>query len=170
MSSTSLSFEEYLEVNRVSFEWAESYDNKDWKRLHAILAPELSIDYTDVIGKKWSKMSAEEFVQMAGSKHFLGGPDIYTQHLLGSSCYEKLSDTEINGKYQIRAAHVRYTDLETKEVKAKGHGHGVIHHSYEKIDGQWKLSGLRPQVRWNEYNFAGVVGDAFEWWQSQEGR
>lgn len=112
-------------------------------------------------------MSSEEFVQVAGSKHFLGDANIYTQHLLGSSCYEKLSDTEINGKYQIRAAHVRYTDLETKEVKAKGHGHGVVHHSYKKIDGQWKLSGVRPQVRWTEDNFAEVVGDAFEWWQSQ---
>lgn len=77
-------------------------------------------------------------------------------HLLGSTYHEKLSDGEINGKCQIRAAHVRYTDIETKELKAKGHRHIVIRHSYKKIDGQWKLSGLRPQVGWNGHNFAGV--------------
>lgn len=115
-------------------------------------------------------MSAEDFVRMAGSEHFLGDPHISTQHFLGKSSFEKISDTEILGIHQIRAAHVRYKDLESKEVKAKGHGHGVMYHSYRKVDGQWKLSGVKPQVRWNEYDFAGVVGDAFAWWQSLEGK
>lgn len=112
-------------------------------------------------------MSAEEFVAMAGSKHFLGDLTISTQHLLGSARFTKSSSMEIVGTHQIRAAHVRYTDESRKEVKAKGHGHGVMYHSYKKVDGQWRLSGIRPNVRWNEYDFAAVVGDAFTWWQSQ---
>jgi scytalone dehydratase len=112
-------------------------------------------------------MSAEDFVAIAGSEHFLGDPAISTQHFLGSSRFERSSDTEIIGTHQIRAAHLRYTDGERKEVRAKGHGHGVVYHSYKKVDGQWKLSGVRPQVRWNEHDFAAVVGNAFAWWQSQ---
>lgn len=113
-------------------------------------------------------MSADDFVAMAGGEKFLGKPTVVTQHFLGASRFEKPSDTEIVGTFQIRAAHVRYTDEKKEEVKAKGHGHGTMTHSYKKVDGQWKLSGVRPDVRWNEYNFAAVVGDDLAHWQSQD--
>lgn len=41
--------------------------------------------------------------------------------------------------------------LESQE--AKGHGHALIRHYYRKVDGNWKLAGLKPTVRWNEFEF-----------------
>ena len=46
------------------FEWAESYDSKDWKRLEKCIAPTLRIDYRSFLNKIWEAMPAEEFVQM----------------------------------------------------------------------------------------------------------
>jgi len=98
-------------------------------------------------------MSQDEFVGMVSSHGFVGDPLVDTQHFIGGSKFEKISDTAAFGDHQIRAAHQRYTDKDKKKVEAKGHGHAVIRHNYQLIDGTWKLAGLRPTVRWNEYEF-----------------
>lgn len=46
------------------FEWAESYDSKDWKRLEKCIAPTLRVDYRSFLNKIWEAMPADEFVQM----------------------------------------------------------------------------------------------------------
>ncbi|KAK5057511.1 centractin- actin- protein of the dynactin complex [Exophiala bonariae] len=142
-----------LQLNEISFEWGDSYDAKDWGRLRAIIAPTLVIDYTEVTGNKWDALPAEEFVGMVSSEGFVGDPLVDTQHFLGGSKFEKISDDEVFGYHQLRAAHQRYTDAGKKTVEAKGHGHALIRHYYKKIDGDWKLAGLRPTVRWNEFAF-----------------
>ena len=83
---------------------------------------------------------------------FLGDPLIRTQHLMGASRYEKTSETEITGHHQIRAAHQRYKP-DGVTVENRGHGHSFVMHWYAKVDGQWKLCGLKPEVYWNEHDF-----------------
>ena len=34
---------EYLSLSEITFEWGDSYDDKDWARLRAILAPTLMV-------------------------------------------------------------------------------------------------------------------------------
>ena len=34
---------EYLALSEITFEWGDSYDDKDWQRLSAILAPTLMV-------------------------------------------------------------------------------------------------------------------------------
>lgn len=104
-------------------------------------------------GHKWDAMPAEEFVAMVSSHGFVGDPLVDTQHFIGASKFQKVSDEESIGDHQLRAAHQRYTGSDKKEVEAKGHGHARIRHYYKKIDGEWKLAGLKPTVRWNEYDF-----------------
>ncbi|MCJ1433387.1 hypothetical protein MMC27_002747 [Xylographa pallens] len=151
--AATITFDEWLACSALSFEWGESYDTKDWGRLAAIITPELNVDYTDVTGKKWPSISAADFVTFMSRTDFLGDPLIDSQHFLGASKYEKMSADEILGYHQLRAAHQRYTDAEKKTVEAKGHCHCVIMHRYKKVDGVWKFAGLRPTIRWNEYDF-----------------
>jgi len=148
-----ISFEDYLAITEVHFEWADSYDNKDWKRLEKILAPTLLVDYSIVGHSKIEDMPMSEFVEMMSSPKFLGDPLVRTQHLLGASKYERISESEVIGHHQIRAAHQRYTGPDRLTVENRGHGHSFIKHWYRKVDGVWKLSGLCPQVYWNEHNF-----------------
>ena len=46
------------------YEWADSYDSKDWKRLEKCIAPTLRIDYRSFLNKIWEAMPAEEFIKM----------------------------------------------------------------------------------------------------------
>ena len=108
-------------------------------------------------------MPAEAYIKMISDPGFLGDPLVKTQHLLGATQWERISDTEVIGHHQLRAAHNRFTDLTFQRVDRRGHGHATNEHFYRKLDGVWKFAGLRPKVRWNEYDFEQVFkGISFE--------
>ncbi|KAF9883868.1 hypothetical protein FE257_002711 [Aspergillus nanangensis] len=160
MAKTMIPYEDFVALQRVVFDWADSYDAKDWDRLRSIIAPDLTVDYTEIGLSKWSKMPAEEYMQMICSPGFLGDPTIKTQHLVGATWWERVSDTEVIGHHQLRAAHQVYTGPDLQTVKLKGHSHATNVHYYRKINGAWKFAGLKPTVRWNEGQFDEVFGDA----------
>lgn len=114
------------------------------------------MDYRQIGLRKWDDMPAEDYMAMISDMDFLGDPTVKTQHLLGESWWEKISDTEVIGHHQLRAAHQVYTDSTLQTVKLKGHGHATNEHYYRKVDGVWKFAGLKPTVRWNEYQFEDV--------------
>lgn len=87
---------------------------------------------------------------------FLGDPTIKTQHLLGATWWEKVSDDFVIGHHQLRAAHQVYTDASLSKVKLVGHSHATNEHYYRKVDGVWKFAGLKPTVRFNEGRFEDV--------------
>lgn len=113
-----------------------------------------------MIGEDLGDVSLEEFVGMVSSEAFVGDPLVDTQHFVGASRFNRVSEDKVQGLHQLRAAHQRYTELDKKKVEAKGHGHAVIRHDYQKIDGKWLLAGLRPTVRWNEYDFEKIFKHA----------
>ena len=138
-----------------------TYCLQDWTLLESILAPCLLVDYTDIGKKCWPAMPATEFISMVTNDDFLGDPCIKTQHLLGAHYWERISDTYVIGHHQIRAAHQVYTEPDLKEVKLKGHSHATNIHYYTKVDGVWKLAGLKPTVRWNEHKFEEVFKGSY---------
>ncbi|KAF4581218.1 conidial pigment biosynthesis scytalone dehydratase Arp1 [Ophiocordyceps camponoti-floridani] len=156
-----LSFQDYLELNDLLFEWGDSYDSKDWDRLRGIIAPTLYVDYSQIGKGVWKEMPAEEFMAMVSSDGFLGDPCVKTQHLLGATRWEPVSDTEVIGNHQLRAAHQVYEEPELINVKVKGHGHATNKHFYKKVDGVWKFAGLAPLVRWNEHEFEKVFKGSY---------
>jgi scytalone dehydratase len=87
---------------------------------------------------------------------FLSNPTMKTQHLLRVTWWEKISETEVIGHHQLRAAHQVYIGPDLKTVKLKGHSHAINEHYYRKVDGVWKFAGLKPTVRWNEYQFKDI--------------
>ncbi|KAL9003235.1 MAG: hypothetical protein Q9188_003875 [Gyalolechia gomerana] len=139
----------------LAFEWAESYDEKDWERLRRILAPTLTIDYAKVNNAKFVDLPADDFVTMMKNPLFLGDSNIDSQHLLGLSKWEKTSASEIVSHHQSRAAHMRWDDGRNT-IAAKGHGHGLVTTIYRLIDGEWKWAGIKTKVRFNEYDFEEV--------------
>ena len=118
------------------------------------------IDYSIVGHSRIEDMPAKEFLGMMSAPQFLGDPLIRTQHMMGASKYERLSETEVVGHHQIRAAHQRYTGPDKLKVENKGHGHSHIDHWYRRVDGTWKLAGLCPKVYWNEFDFEKIFVSA----------
>lgn len=111
----------------------------------------------------WEAMSAVDFLRMVSDPGFLGDPLVKTQHLLGQTWWERISEDEVIGHHQLRAAHNRFTDLTFQRVDRRGHGQASNEHFYKRIDGVWKLSGIRPNPRWNEYDFEHIFkGIKFE--------
>ena len=107
-------------------------------------------------------MPAEEFIAMISNPNVLGNPLLRTQHFIGGTKWEKVSDTEITGYHQLRVPHQKYTDATLKEVAVKGHAHSTNTHWYKKIDGVWKFAGLDPNIRWSEYDFDQVFASGRE--------
>jgi scytalone dehydratase len=91
---------------------------------------------------------------------FLGDELISSQHLIGATKWEKISDEEIISHHQSRAAHQRFEDVRRKDVAVKGHGHGTVTTFFKKIDGQWKWGGIQTKVIWNEFEFERVFRGA----------
>jgi scytalone dehydratase len=113
----------------------------------------MQIDYRSFLNKMWEAMPASEFIEMISSPEVLGDPLLKTQHFIGASKWEKISDDEVIGIHQIRVPHQRYTDSTCTAVAVKGHAHATNTHWYKKVDGVWKFAGLRPDIRWGEYDF-----------------
>jgi scytalone dehydratase len=141
------------------YEWACSYDTKDWTRLSKCIAPTLRIDYRSFLNKIWESMPADEFVKMASDPKVLGDPTLMTQHFIGGTKWEKVSDDEIIGYHQLRVPHQKYTDASRAHVAVKGHAHSYNTHWYKKVNGVWKFAGLNPDIRWFEYDFDKVFAE-----------
>ena len=112
----------------------------------------MRIDYRSFLDKLWEALPADEYVAMASDPHVLGDPLLKTQHFIGSSKWEKVSDTEAIGWHQLRVPHQRYTDETKTAVAVKGHAHGTNQHWYKKVDGKWKFAGLAVEIKWGEFD------------------
>jgi scytalone dehydratase len=120
------------------------------------------IDYRSFLGKLWEAMPASEFVAMASDPNVLGDPLLMTQHFIGASRWEKVSDDEVIGYHQLRVPHQRWTDETRTAVAVKGHAHSHNTHWYKKVNGVWKFAGLNPNIRWGEYEFDQVFASGRE--------
>ena len=128
----------------------------------------MRIDYRSFLDKIWEAMPAVEYVAMASDPHVLCDPLLKTQHFIGSSKWEYVSENEAIGWHQLRVPHQRYTDESRKQVAVKGHAHGSNQHWYKKIDGVWKFAGLAPIIRWGEFDFESVFASGRETFGEQE--
>ncbi|KID96468.1 conidial pigment biosynthesis scytalone dehydratase Arp1, partial [Metarhizium majus ARSEF 297] len=148
--SKAISFQDYLDLSAL-----------DWARLRAVLAPTLYVDYTKIGKEKWDAMSADDFMAMVSNDDFLGDLCVKTQHLIGATYWERVSESKVIGHHQLRAAHQVYTSPDLKTVKLRGHSHATNEHYYVKSGGVWKFAGLKPEVRWNEYKFEEVFKGSY---------
>lgn len=128
----------------------------------------MRVNYASVNNFYHEALPAADFVAMMSSPGFLGDTNLDTQHLLGASKFRQVAADEIEGKWQIRAAHQRYeyagqggprqgptamTKSGERVVLLTGHSHATITISYRKIAGVWKWAGIETDIRWNESGF-----------------
>ena len=111
------------------------------------------IDYRSFMDKLWEAMPSDEFVMMASNPQFLGNPLLKTQHFIGLSTWQQVSEDEIVGTHQLRVPHQKYTDSSMREVAVKGHAHGTGTIWYKRVEDSWKFAGVCPHIRWSEYDY-----------------
>lgn len=118
-------------------------------------------------------MSAADYVAMMSNPSTLGHPLVGTQHFLSFPTFTRTSPDTITGLYQVRAHHVRFSsDAQGgsdgkggvkgyakgwgRKVLAVATGHSVIQHFYTRTEEGWKLSGLRPEVGFDQGDLKGL--------------
>merc|ERR1711964_48889 len=119
VQKSDLTFEEVMGCMSACFEWADSYDSKDWERLRKCIAPTLRVDYRSFLDKMWEAMPSDEFVIVASNPAVLGNPLLKTQHFIGGTKWEKVSDDEIIGWHQLRVPHQKYKDATMKGLLSR---------------------------------------------------
>ncbi|KAF2168628.1 hypothetical protein M409DRAFT_21373 [Zasmidium cellare ATCC 36951] len=119
------------------------------------MAPQVTLDYTEVFGYKNDSLTPEAYVETFPSPDMLGNPNVKTQHLLVASTVRQLSSTIAVAGRQIRAMHVLYNPDTKKEI-ARSSGHGVLQFTYEKVEGVWKIAGLKASNDFFDNEMRGV--------------
>ena len=117
------------------------------------------IDYRSFMDKLWEAMPSDEFIMMASDPRFLGNPLLKTQHFIGLSTWQHVSEDEVVGTHQLRVPHQKYTDSSMQEVAVKGHAHGTATMWYKRVEDEWKFAGVCPHIRWSEYDYDKVFAE-----------
>lgn len=104
------------------------------------------MDYTDLTGQIHEDMPAEDFVAMASSAKMFGSPLLRTQHLLGGSRLDCVSSTEVTAYHQVRSESIKLSEEDLKSVVDVSSRRVLVRMNYVKIDGQWKISGMKPKA------------------------
>ena len=148
---------DYLELRNLAFEWAESFDTKDWERLRRCLAPSLRLDFSSLGMPNYENLTPNEFVAIHADAKVIGSKRLKTQHFIGAQKMERLSDGSVHVWNQVRVAHQLYVDEDLAVVANKGHAHGSTEHWYRKIEGVWKLEASKSNLNWTEYDLFGTL-------------
>jgi scytalone dehydratase len=100
------------------------------------------------------KLTADQFVKLSSNANRLGGIVDCTHHV-GASKFERTGPDTVTGHQQVFVEYKRYKNMEKKgdEVEATGEGLTMMLHYYQKVDGKWKLEGVKPRVRMSQFNF-----------------
>jgi scytalone dehydratase len=104
------------------------------------------VDYSDLTGQVHEDMPAEEFVAMASSPKMFGNPLLRTQHLLGGARLEVVSSNEVTARHQVRSESIQLSEEDSKSVVDISSRRVVVTMTYVKINGQWRISGMKPKA------------------------
>lgn len=94
-------------------------------------------------------MPSADFISMVSSDGMLGSPLVRTQHLIGASKWKKSSDTVIIAYHQLQSSQTRYENVGLEAIKDESTRRVTIRHLFRKINGTWKLEGIKPSLCWN---------------------
>lgn len=118
------------------------------------------VDYNKVLPHVTRETyEADHFVETWLNPTNLGNKALATQHLLGAPYFKFASEEKIVVQWQQLASHGRWVDgqEETHPVKRKidetSDGRSWMQQTYVKVDGQWRIQVLEPEVLYHTGDF-----------------
>ncbi|GKZ35941.1 hypothetical protein AbraIFM66950_006776 [Aspergillus brasiliensis] len=163
---TTLTFQDYIAICQCARTFADGYDRKDKTLLRAALAPTVIVDYNKVLPHLTRETyAADDFVETWLGPTNLGNKALATQHLLGAPYFKFASEEKIVVQWQQLASHGRWVggqeeEEETHPVKRKidetSDGRSWMQQTYVRVDGQWRIQVLEPEVLYHTGDFGKV--------------
>lgn len=133
--------------------WPKTYD-----KLFASLAPDVSVDYGQVVPEWGVKhYASSEFATLWLSEEHLGLKPLATQHLLGQPYFTHVSSEEIIVEWQQLASHGRrkgdVLDATGANITETSDGRSWMRHRFIKVNGLWKITGITPLLLYQTGDF-----------------
>ncbi|KIV77596.1 hypothetical protein PV11_09385 [Exophiala sideris] len=123
---TNITFQDYFAIIQTARTWADGYDLKSYPHLISTLAPQVSVDYTDV-NPDWGKKlyNKEEFARLWLSEEHLGNTALNTQHLLGLPYFsyvgpKRTSSASDHGNVSLSAQHAEEIQVSWQVLASHG--------------------------------------------------
>ncbi|KAJ5122215.1 NTF2-like protein [Penicillium atrosanguineum] len=161
-----LEFRDYIAIVQTARTFADGYDQKDAERLHAVVAPTIEVDYRLVSETiPYKSYNPDDFIAEILSPKLLANEKLLTQHLLGQCYFRSISAGEIVVQWQQIAGHGRWIQGShplKKQVDKTSDGKSYMEQRYIKIDGRWKIAGLKPSLLYEVGEFGDVVAEREE--------
>ncbi len=135
-----------LEIVQVVMAFGIHADARRWDALEALFAPTVEADYTELTGGEPARTTPSHLVR--GWKDFLPGFS-GTQHLIGTPLVT-LAGTSARAEAEVVATHViRDESLDGRDTWTLG---GRYEMRLRKIDGRWKIEGVKLFAVWQSGN------------------
>ena len=74
-------------------------------------------------------MPADDFVKLVSGPTVLGDPDLKTQHFIGASKWDRISEDEVVGYHQLRVPHQKKTKMVKQTENDKSGKNGMRYYS-----------------------------------------
>lgn len=130
--------------------------------MRASLAPNVIVDYSKVVPEMGCRtFAADEFVEEWLGPTHLGVKALATQHLLGAPYFKSTTTEEIVVEWQQLASHGRRVEGEDFahpmcKIGESSDGRSWMQQIFVKVDGQWRISEIRPEVVYHTGDFLKV--------------
>ena len=99
-TALTIDFPLHQTLTRLTYDWAESYDSKDFKLFASIMAPTVTLDYTEGWGQPPVTLQSAELIKLLSSENSIGGL-VDGMHVIGGSKYDRTSEDEVVGSIQV---------------------------------------------------------------------
>lgn len=133
-----MELEDRLKIQEVIARFATSFDVKDWDGMQTCFTDELFTDYSDLRGTPPQTISAADYVA-ARSK---AQENLKMHHLVSN---HEIDFTDPNSA-NCRASMMVWRKSETEDYTS----HCVYTFQLKKLDADWKISGIKQKVLWND--------------------
>ncbi|KAH7118082.1 Scytalone dehydratase [Dactylonectria estremocensis] len=156
-----LTFRDYIAVIQAARVCADGYDKKSQEHLLAVLAPEVTVDYTLIVPAWGTKQYiAAEFAALWLSEELLGLKPLVTQHLLAQPYFKTVTADEIVVEWQQLASHGRLQahngsarDASTARITETSDGRSYMQHRFIRVGDRWKIAGITPSLLYQTGDF-----------------
>jgi hypothetical protein len=139
-----MEFEDYNEIVRRRYEYAQGIDTRDFALLRSIFTDEITMDFQDYSGQPASKMKADDWV--AGCKVLFTGLDS-TQHVMTNPIVD-INGDEATCRMYMKAEHFLQNDQGDDDFALGGYYIDQL----KKIEERWTICAVTLKIFWNRGN------------------
>mgnify|MGYP006123000129 FL=1 len=139
-----MNFEDFTEITRRRYEYAQGIDTRDFKLLRSIFTQNITMDFEDYSGQPSSSLKADDWV--AGCRVLFSGLDS-TQHVMSNPIVD-IEGERAQCRMYMKAEHFFQNSGGSSDFALGGYYIDQL----EKVNGKWLINAVTLKILWNRGN------------------